>query len=37
MKYVFLLYMEEPDGPPDEAEMKLWMDFNEDAAKLARL
>ena len=37
MKYVFLLYMDEPDAPPSEAEVKLWMDFNEDAAKVATL
>ncbi len=35
MKYVFLLYRDEPDGPPSDAEMKRWMDFQEDAAKVA--
>jgi hypothetical protein len=35
MKYVFPLYMDEPDGPPSDNEMKRWMDFQEDAAKVA--
>ena len=40
MKYMLLLFNEEPPGPPDPAalaaEMPKWQAFGEDAAKVAK-